>query len=153
MHILAVFDLFGLIVLFFTLLVIGVMQVAAALGIMYGMHKLVPEKLTQTKYCDFDFDSFYKPAFINLLARLAIIFVGVTFFLHMADFLIIGTLIRKYRLLVCFTLFLLETGGLAAGLFLVFRLDRYRWMVLTASSAFFYLFCLWYLARGAGFLC
>ena len=41
----------------------------------------------------------------------------------------------------------------AAGLFLVFRLDRYRWMVLTASSAFFYLFCLWYLARGAGFLC
>ncbi len=153
MPVLAMFDLLGAVVLFFTLLVVGAIQTGAALGIMYGMHRLAPEQLTETKYGDFDFDNFQKPAFINLLVRLAIVFVGVTFVLHMADFFIVGTLIRKYRLIVSFVLFVLETGGIALALYLVFRLDKFRWLVLTVGSAIFYLFCLWYLAHGKSFLC
>jgi hypothetical protein len=152
MHVLAVFDLLGCVVLIITLLVLGVMQVGAALGIMYGMHTLTPEKLTETKYDDFDFDNFQQPAFLNLLVRLAIVFVGVTFVLHMADYFIVGSLIRRYRLLVSLVLFVLETGALAGGLHLMFKLDRFRWTVLTAGSALFYLFCLWYLAHGKSFL-
>ncbi len=152
MHVLASFDVIGLFVLLVTLVCIGALQVAAALGIMFGMHKLTPDKLTDTRYGDFDFDNFQNPALINLLVRLAVIFLGTTLILHTADFLIIGTLIRKYRLIVCFVLFLLETGAIALGLHLVFKLDLYRWMVLTWGSALFYLFCLWYLARGASFL-
>ena len=152
MPILAVFDLLGSVVLFITLLVIGAMQAGAALGIMFGMHKLTPEKLTETTYGEFDFDNYQKPAFVNLLTRLALVFIGVTFVLHMADFFLIGTLIRKYKLVICLMLFVLETGGIAAGLHFVFRLDRFRWLVLTVGSAVFYLFCLWYLAHGGSFL-
>jgi hypothetical protein len=147
MHVLAIFDLLGSIVLFIVLLVVGAIQTGVALGIMYGMHKLVPEKLTETKYGDFDFDSFQQPAFINLLVRLAIVFVGVTFVLHMADYFIVGYLINKYRLIVSLVLFVLETGAIAGGLHLVFRLDRFRWMVLTVGSAIFYLFCFWYIRK------
>jgi hypothetical protein len=152
MHALAMFDVLGLLVLFVTLVCIGALQVAAALGLMYGMHKLTPDKLTETQYGDFDFDNFQNPALINLIVKLAVIFLGATLIIHIADFLIIGTLIRKYKMIVCFVLFLLETGTITLGLHLVFKLDKYRWMVLTGGSAFFYLFCLWYLSKGAGFL-
>jgi hypothetical protein len=155
MQILAVFDVFGLVVLFITLLVIGAMQAAAALGIMFGMPRLTPEKLTEKTYGDFDFDNVQKPAFVNLLTRLAVVFIGATFVLHMADYFLIGTLIRdpKYRILILLALFLLESGAIAAALYFVFQLDRFRWIVLTAGSAFFYIFCLWYLVRGTGYLC
>jgi hypothetical protein len=152
MHVLAIFDLLGCIVLFITLLVLGAMQGAAALGIMYGMHTLTPEKLKETKYGDFDFDNFQQPAFLNLLVKLAIVFVGVTFVLHMADFFIVGYLINRYRLIVSLVLFVLETGAIAGGLHLMFKLDRFRWTVLTCGSAFFYLFCLWYLAHSKNLL-
>src|SRR4051812_7493272 len=101
-------DLLGLVVLFVVLIIIGIMQAGVAMGVMYGMHKLYPEKLTETTYGSFDFDNFQKPALQDLLIRLAIVFVGATLIIHMLDYLLIGRLIIKYRTIVCLALFMLE---------------------------------------------
>ncbi|HEY4329562.1 MAG TPA: hypothetical protein VGN88_07490 [Phycisphaerae bacterium] len=145
-------DLFGLIVLVIVLIVVAAMQTGALLGIMFGLHKLYPDKLTETRYLEFDFDNFQKPAFQELVFKLAILFLSVTFALHMLDYLIIGAYIRKYRMIVCFTLFVLESSAIGTGLFMILKLDRFRLLVLTAGSAIFYMICLWYLATGKTFL-
>lgn len=145
-------DIIGAVVLFFVLIVIGIMQAGVALGVMYGMHKYYPDKLTETTYGQFDFDNYQLPAFQQLLIRLAVVFVGTTLVLHMLDYFFIGTLIRKYRMIVCLVLFVLEVNAIGWGLYYLFNLDRFRLMVLTAASALFYILCLWYMATGKTFL-
>ena len=146
MEVLAVIDIFGMIVLFFALIVIGMTQASIALGTMYGMHKLIPDKLTETTYGTFDFDHFQKPAFEELLLRLTIIFLGTTFVLHFLDYFLVGRYINgRWRLLFVAMLFLSEIGAIAGGLYRMFKLDWMRLGVLTGTSAFFYLLFLWYL--------
>ena len=146
MHMLAVVDIFGMIVLFFALIVIGLAQTSIALGAMYGMHKLIPDKLTETTYGNFSFENFQKPAFIDLLVQLTIVFLGTTFILHFLDYFLVGSHINgKWRLVIIFTLFLIEVGALAGGLYRMFKLDLMRLLMLTGTSAFFHLFFLWYL--------
>lgn len=145
-------DVLGAVVLFFALIVVGAMQVGAALGVMYGMHKLYPDKLTETTYGAFDFDHFQKPAFQDLLIKLVIVFIGSTLILHMLDYVLIGRLIVKYGIIIYPILFLFEVAAIGFGLKTLFHLDRFRLVVLTAASAVFYLFCLLYLAAGKSFL-
>lgn len=142
---LAVLDVLGFGILFVVLLVVAALQSGAAVGIMWLMHKHMRDKLTETTYNQFDFDSFQKTTFQDLLIRLGIMFGAATVVIHLLDFVLVGTLIRKYTFLVCFVLFLLETGAIAAGFHFLFRLDKLRLGVLTAGSALFYLLCLWYL--------
>ncbi len=141
-------DLLGFGVLLLMLVVMSAIQAVAALGIMWAMHKYWREKLTETTYGEFDFDNFQKPLLQDLLLRLAIMFAVPTILLHLLEFLFIGVMINRHRAIVCMVLFVLETAAIFAGFHFVFRLDKFRLLVLTGGSALFYLFWLWYLAAG-----
>jgi hypothetical protein len=140
------FDLLGTVILFFALILVAALQVGAALGVMYGMHKLYPDKLTETTYGSFDFDNFQRPAFQELLVKLAMVYLPPTMLFHMLDYFLVGTYINRYLILVSLVLFILESAAIGVVMFILFQLDRFRLTVLTVSSAIFYLFCLWYLA-------
>jgi len=146
MHVLAVVDVLGMIVLFFALIIVGLAQASIALGAMYAMYKLFPDKFPETTYGNFNFADFQKPAFIDLLVQLAVVFVGTTFALHYLDYFLVGSHINgSWRMFIIFMLYLLEVGTLAGGLFLMFKLDALRLLAITGTSAFFHLFFLWYL--------
>jgi len=127
------------------LLGMGAAQAAIALAIMFGMHKKIPDKLPEKQYGDFDFDSYDKPAFNRFLTRLAVVFVGPTFILHTLVFLFVGRHIIQYWGTALFILFVFEVASIAALLFYVFRLEVFRLVILTASSAIVYLFFQWLL--------
>ena len=126
----------GFIILFFALIVTGAAQAALALGVMYGMHKLILEKLAEPNYLEFSFDNFQKPAFQELLVRLAVIFLVPTLVLHLLIYACVSWYyFVYYRALLCLILLVLESGAIAAGFHFLFKLDRFRLAVLTASSA------------------
>jgi hypothetical protein len=143
-------DILGLIVVFFALIVIGVAQTGLTLGLMYGMHRIrdnLPQ-MTETQYGEFDFDNFQKPAFQEMLVRLAILFIGTTLIVHMLEYFFVGKKIVYHRGLWILLMFVVESGAIGAGLWYLFKLDRFRLAVLTGGSAFFYFFFLWYLTSG-----
>jgi hypothetical protein len=132
-------DFLGLAMIVIALLGIVALQVGLAMVVMFAMNKLIPDKLTETTYGDFDFDSFQKPAFQNFVVRLAVIFGGTTLLLHLLIYLIISREILKHWGLWTLLLLVLETAGIFLGLRLVFRLDNFRLAVITAASAIIYL--------------
>ncbi len=152
MPVLAVLDVLGFVVLLLVLVIIAAIQAGGALGMMWLMHKYMRDQLTETTYGQFDFDNYQKLPFQDLVVRLCIMFGSATILIHLLEFILVGTYIRKYTFVVCFALFIFETAAIAAGFHFLFRLDRVRLAVLTAGSALFYLFWLWYLTAGKSFL-
>jgi hypothetical protein len=137
------FDLFGFVVLIFALIVVAFIQVAAALGIMYAMHMLLRDKLEETTYGQFDFDNFQKPAFYEMMSRLALIFLAPTMVLHVLEYLLVGIQIKRAPVAWRFGLLVLETAVIAAGLVYVLKVDRRRAIILTTASALVYVLLLW----------
>jgi hypothetical protein len=132
-------DLQGLGQLFFALIGMGILQAALALGVMFCMYKLFPDKFHETTYAEFDFANFQEPAFLNFIYRLAVIFGGTTLALHLLEYLIVYREIIRHWWLITFLMFLLETGAIAAGQYYIFRLDKHRLFTITAFSALAYL--------------
>ena len=136
----------GLLVLLLTAMVVGVMQVGVCLGAMYGIYRwpLMAEKLDETaSYGDFSFAHFQKPPFMNLVTRLAIIFLAPTVVVHTLAFLFVGRYTPKYPYTIGFVLFLAEIIAIAAGFRFLLKLDEKRNLVLTVASALAYLLLLW----------
>ena len=129
----------GLAALFIALLAVTAAQVALAIGVMFYMHKRLRPKLTATQYGQFDFDNIEKAASQDFAVRLVIVFGTVTVGLHILEYMLVYREILRYGGLVTFVMFILETAGIAAGLYYMFHLDRFRLAVVTGASAFFYL--------------
>jgi hypothetical protein len=129
----------GLASLFIALLGIVAAQAALAMAVMYGMNKLIPDKLTHTTYGEFDFDHFQKPAFKEFIVRLILLFLATTLALHLLEYLIIYRNIIRHWGLITFALFVLETGGIAAGLYYLYKLDPLRLAIITTWSALWYM--------------
>jgi len=140
------FDLWGLILLIIALVVIGAIQTAVSVGVMWGMHKKLADKFPETNYGHFDFENFQKLAFKDMITRLAIIFVGATVVLHVLYFMFIGR--SRYAFAWSTLLFLLEAAAITAGLFFMYRLDPLRLAIIAGTSSLFYLICLWWLSSG-----
>lgn len=145
-------DLLGLPILILILVVVGAAQIAVTMGVMFAMHKYMRDRLPDTLYGQFDFDNFQKPAFQDLLIRLAVVLAGATLVIHLLDYVLVGGEIRRYRFTVRFFLFLFETGAITSGLYYLFKLDWLRLAILAGANAIFYLFILWYLTHGATLL-
>jgi hypothetical protein len=144
--------LLGVVSLFVALLGVGAAQVALTFGIMFLLHKSAPwiqkqwpELTFETTYGTFDFDNFQKKDLRDLIVRLILIYVSVTLALHMFEYLIIYRRIIYHWRVGLAILFVLEVAGICAGLHYFLKLDRFRLIVLTASSALFYLFFQWLL--------
>jgi len=129
----------GLVSLFIALLGMGAAQTALAMIVMYGMNRLIPDKLTHTTYGEFDFNNFQKPAFKDFVIRLLLIFVGTTLALHLPEYLIVYRNIIRHWATVTFAMFVLETAGIAGGLYYIYRLDSLRLTIITAWSALWYM--------------
>jgi hypothetical protein len=136
----------GFVSLLLALIAAAAVLVALALGLMFGLHKYYRDKLTDTHYGEFDFDAFTKDAFNQLVIKLATLFVAATFFIHMLYYLLINR--TRHRSLMSVTLFVLETAAIAAGLFFLFRLDRFRLAVLTTGCAIGYILLRLLVIRG-----
>ena len=131
------FSIWAFFSLLLALIETAALQVALAIGLMYGLHTYYRDKLTETRYGDFDFDTFEKAAFQQLVAKLAALFLSATIFFHMLYYLLIGR--TRHHAIFSTTLFVLETAAIAAGLFFMFRLDRFRLAVLTLGCAIGYI--------------
>ena len=132
-------DLYGMLLLIAALILTVAVQVAAMLGIMWILHKVAADKMPDSNYLEFDFDNFQKPALIELLLKLAIVIAPATLILHLFVFLFCYLSVHRYPGLWGFSLTILESAAIAAGLFYVLKLDRFRIIVLSAGSALFYL--------------
>ena len=110
-------------------------------------------QLTETTYGQFDFDSFQKASFQDLVVRLAIMFGAATLVIHMLDFVFVSTYIQQIHVPRLLHPLPRRTATPSSPDFIfLFRLDRVRLAVLTAGSALFYLFWLWYLVAGRNYL-
>ena len=131
------FSIWAFFSLLLALIETAALQVALAIGLMYGLHTYYRDKLTETRYGDFDFDTFDKGAFQQLVAKLAALFLSATILFHMLYYLLIGR--TRHQIIFSITLFVLETAAIAGGLFFLFRLDRFRLVVLTVGCAIGYI--------------
>jgi hypothetical protein len=144
--------LLGVVSLFVALLGMGAALAAMTLGVMFLMHKAAPwiqrqwpQLSFETHYGTFDFDNFQKKDFRELLLRLIAIYVGITMVLYMLEYLIVYRHIIYHWKVYLTILFFLQVGGICAGLHYLLKLDLFRLIVLTASSAIFCLFFEWLL--------
>ena len=132
---------------FFSLLLalveVSALQVGLLLAAMFGMHKYFRDKLPETRYLEFDFDSFDKKAFHDLTIRLAIIFCSSTIVIHMLFYIFINR--NRYHFLYGTVLLILESAAIAVGLLLLLKLDWLRLAILTGLSAILYLLLKWIL--------
>jgi len=135
----------GLFSLIVALVGIGIAQTALTLGIMFAMHKYIPEKLPEKNYGEFDFDAYDKNLLQNFVIKLLILIAGVTLLLHVLEYLVIYRNIIRHWGLYRMMLFVLETAAIAGGLFFLFKLDRTRLLILTGANAIIYLFFQWLL--------
>src|SRR5947208_2085279 len=62
-------DFFGLIVIFFALIVVAVLLMGLVFGIMFLLFKFAQPQIRETTYAGFDFDHFNKAAFTELLIK------------------------------------------------------------------------------------
>lgn len=127
----------GFFSLLLALIETAVLQVALILGLMFGLHKFYRDKLSGTHYGDFDFDTFDKLAFQQVVLKLGVLFGTVTILWHMLYYVLINR--TRHPNVFSITLFVLETAAIAAGLFFLFRLDRFRLVVLTLGCAIGYI--------------
>jgi len=96
-------------------------------------------------YGSVDFNNFQISSLQELIIRLVVIFLPLTFILHILDYFIVGAYINRYTFAVGFTLLLLETAGIAAGLALLLKLEMERLVLLTITGALVYLAILGFL--------
>ena len=135
---------FDLVVLVLSLIVAAVVQVAAAYGVMFGMHQGMGDKLEEKTYGGFDFDNFQKPAFAELMTKLSVIFLVPTFVLHVLFYFCFSPWgFRQYTVLLSLLLLVLEAGAIGAGFAFVLKLDKVRAGILTGASVLVYLLLYW----------
>jgi hypothetical protein len=132
-------DIFGMLVLIVSLVLTVALQAGVMLGIMWILHKVAGEKMPDSNYGEFDFDNLQKRTLIELLVKLIVLLAPATFILHLFVFLFCSFSVRLHPSVWGFTLLLLEGGAIAAGLFYVLKLDRFRIIVLAGGSALFYI--------------
>jgi hypothetical protein len=146
--------LIGAIILFFALLCVGVMLAFLGAVVMLLMHRLLADRLPAQRYHEFDFDQVSADGFqhmdkrvlLDFATRMAIAFVGTTWVLHMAVYLLVPrSVMIRHGGVVLFMLFVMETVAIAVALFKLFELDAPRLAILTASTALFYLVFLWFM--------
>src|SRR5690349_3326641 len=135
MGVLGIVDILGFVVLFFALIIIGILQTAVVVGLMFGMHHGMREQFEDDTYGDLDLDDFQRPAFNEVIARLAIFFLSTTVVIHLVEHFVMGMSVRRHKPEVFIVLFLLETLAIAIGVRLMFGLDKFRWMMITVVSA------------------
>jgi len=143
-HLLAVWkpeieNIIGLVILFVALLLEIVLFVGTTMAAMWGMNRVIPDKLTETTYGDFDFNSFQRVAFNNFLLRMFILFGGPILILHLLEYFLIFRDIIRHWYTIFFIMFVLMISAIAAGLYFMFRLDYLRLAILTGTSAVLYL--------------
>lgn len=131
------FSELGMVVLGLGLL--SLVLAGAALGAMFGMDKLMREKLPETAYGDFDFGHFDKAAFQNLVMRVLVLVGGMALALHLLEYMVVCREMIRHQALWALLLFVLQIAGIAGGLHYLFKLDRLRLAIITASCAVAYL--------------
>ena len=116
----------------------------AAIPLIAALNHL-KQHVTSSVYGTLDFENFQLASLQELITRLAIIFLPLTFIIHVLDYLFVGRLINRYTFVVGFTLFLLEIAGIAAGFALVLKLEKERVILLTITGGLVYLAILGFL--------
>jgi hypothetical protein len=124
----------------------GVIFVLAVLSyvLIAGLYRLKPF-VQSSVYGTFDFRDFQRPAFQDLIVRLAAIFLPLTLIVHILDYLFVARQINLYTIQIGAALFAVEVAGIAVGFRFILGVEKERVILLTVVSAIFYLVVLWYL--------
>jgi len=131
-------DVYGLIVLFFSLVIASALLTAAIFGAMFALHKYAAHQIPKRLYGTFDFDHIQKTQLSEFLVRIA-----ATMILHLLEFLTVGIYIRAYPALITVALVVLQAASMAIGFVLILKMDRKRAIVLTSIATAVYLLLYW----------
>ncbi len=136
-------DVYGLAVLFVSLLVASALLTAAIFGAMFALHRYAAHRFPARMYGTFDFEHIEKTQLSEFLARIAAIAFPPTMILHLLEFLTVGIYIRAYPVVITLALFAFQTVAIGAGFLFILKLDRKRAIVLTSITAAVYLLLYW----------